>query len=129
MMIDKEIIDGTSDFILSANQWSSQAVMFVSVIIIALVVFINAYLLIKNINKNQDKLSEVVDKNSHGFMKLSTSIDLQNRTNLETLNKLDKGINESLEMHKITHNDLNDLKKIVLSKRFSDDGMRRTEEG
>ena len=62
-----------------------------------------------------------MEKNTQGYEKLSHSIDLQNTTNLETLNRLDRGVHESLKMHETTHNDLNDLKKIVLSRRFNDE--------
>ena len=121
MSKESEIISELNKFIAGADSWSSQATMFVSMVIVVIVVFINVWLLIRSIGKNQDKLADVVDKNAESNAKLSHSIDLQNKINIETLNKLDKGINESLKMHEITHNDLSDLKKIVLSKRFNEE--------
>ena len=120
-MMNEKMIDSTTKFVLSVDEWNSQAVMFVCVVIIIIVVFFYTRVFTKNIEKNQDKLIDVINKNSQSNTELSKSIELQNRTNIETLNRLDKGINESLKMHEITHNDLSDLKKIVLSKRFNDE--------
>ena len=119
--MNEKMIDSTTKFVLSADEWNSQAVMFVCVVIIILVVFFYTRIFTKNIEKYQNKLLGVIDKNSKSNSELSKSIELQNKTNIETLNRLDKGINESLKMHEITHNDLSDLKKIVLSKRFNDE--------
>lgn len=118
--MNEKMIDSTTKFVLSVGEWNSQAVMFVCVVIIILVVFFYTRVFTKNIEKNQDKLIDVINKNSQSNTELSKSIELQNRTNLETLNRLDKGISESLKMHEATHNDLNDLKKMV-SKRFNDE--------
>ena len=116
--MNEKMIDSTTKFVLSVDEWNSQAVMFVCVVIIIIVVFFYTRVFIKNIEKYQDKLLEVIEKNSKSNSELSKSIELQNKTNIETLNRLDKGINESLKMHGITHNDLSDLKKMV-SKRFN----------
>ena len=118
--MNEKMIDSTTKFVLSVDEWNSQAVMFVCVVIIIIVVFFYTRVFTKNIEKNQDKLIDVINKNSQSNTELSKSIELQNRINLETLNRLDKGINESLKMHGITHNNLSDLKKMV-SKRFNDE--------
>ncbi|MCZ6110892.1 hypothetical protein [Campylobacter ureolyticus] len=118
--MNEKMIDSTTKFVLSVGEWNSQAVMFVCVVIIIIVLLFYTRVFTKNIEKNQDKLIDVINKNSQSNTELSKSIELQNRINLETLNRLDKGINESLKMHEATHNDLNDLKKMI-SKRFNDE--------
>ena len=120
-MMNEKIIPQSSDFINASKEWAFNEFIVFFVLLFVIIMLIVFYFSQKSSTKFSDKLLDVMEKNTQGYEKLSHSIDLQNTTNLETLNRLDRGISDSLKMHEVTHNDLNDLKKIVLSKRFNDD--------
>lgn len=119
--MNENIIPQSSAFINSSKEWAFNEFIVFLVLLFVIIVLIIFYFSQKNSANFSDKLLDVMEQNTKGYEKLSKSIDLQNSTNLETLNRLDRGINDSLKMHEVTHNDLNDLKKIVLSKRFNDE--------
>lgn len=120
-MMNEKIIPQSSDFINASKEWAFNEFIVFFVLLFVIIMLIVFYFSQKSSTKFSDKLLDVMEQNTKGYEKLSHSIDLQNNTNLETLNRLDRGVNDSLKMHEVTHNDLNDLKKIVLSKRFNDE--------
>lgn len=119
--MNENIISQSGEFISASKGWATnEFVVFFTLLFVGVILLIMYYTQ-KHSDKINDKLLDVMEQNTKGYEKLSKSIDLQNSTNLETLNRLDRGINDSLKMHEVTHNDLNDLKKIVLSRRFNDE--------
>lgn len=120
-MMNEKIITESGAFINASKEWAFNEFIVFFVLLFVIIMLIVFYFSQKSSTKFSDKLLDVMEKNTQGYEKLSHSIDLQNTTNLETLNRLDRGISDSLKMHEVTHNDLNDLKKIVLSKRFNDE--------
>lgn len=118
--MNEKIIPQSSDFINASKGWAFNEFIVFFVLLFVIIILIVFYFSQKSSTKFSDKLLDVMEKNTQGYEKLSHSIDLQNTTNLETLNRLDRGISESLKMHETTHNDLSDLKKMV-SKRFNDE--------
>ncbi|MCZ6116874.1 hypothetical protein [Campylobacter ureolyticus] len=119
--MNEKIIPQSSDFINASKEWAFNEFIVFFVLLFVIIMLIVFYFSQKSSTKFSDKLLDVMEKNTQGYEKLSHSIDLQNTTNLETLNRLDRGISESLKMHETTHNDLSDLKKIVLSRRLNDE--------
>lgn len=119
--MNEKIITESGAFINASKEWSLNEFIVFFVILFVAIILIVFYFSQRNSAKFSDKLLDVMEKNTQGYEKLSHSIDLQNTTNLEALNRLDRGISESLKMHEATHNDLSDLKKMVLSKRFNDE--------
>lgn len=119
--MNENIISQSGEFISASKGWATnEFVVFFTLLFVGVILLIMYYTQ-KHSEKINDKLLEAMGQNTKGYEKLSHSIDLQNNTSLEILNRLDKGINDSLQMHKQTHSDINDLKKIVLSRRSNDE--------
>lgn len=119
--MNENIISQSGDFISASKGWATnEFIVFFTLLFIGTILVVMYYAQ-KHSDKRNDRLMDIMEQNTKGYEKLSHSIDLQNNTNLETLNRLDRGINDSLQMHKQTHNDISDLKSLVLSKRFNDE--------
>lgn len=116
MSKEAEILKETGGVFLGMNEWGVvPIVIFFSFGFVLFVIGV-IYFFSKFIGKNQDKLGEIIDRNTRSNEQLNQSIRVNNEINEKRLNDLDGGIKKSLELHGRTHDELREIKWLFGSK-------------